>query len=666
MDMIGPLSQVIYLPYFLALISPGFAAAATMRRRGWLESTADQLVCGYVLGYTYAILGCILFMRFDVPLLILAGGSAGVTGTYLMATGRKSGMHLSGLLTFLDEHKWELIFGLTAIALTVLVVMRAGRLDGGVHVFPTLFVNDYFNHLAVTAELARNVPPANIYYQGITAHYYWFFHVVPASFHRLVDLQASVRHLLLWQNCLNILMLFFALGQLLRHCGISRRAVAMTLSLVLFFYSYIDIFIIGRAVGNSVQITELIPPLASIWPKLENFSGLSHGYLRDFWVEPHAVAAILFSTVAVQMQCAKQSRMPQVIRGMILGALVFATFGCDSFLGTILALWVALDNGIDFVKGSHPQRRSLLYLTGGVATVAVVALGYIFGLNMIGGQKGLLLLTPMTGVLATLPFYLALDYGPIFLCGLAGWYLSIKERNPGYAGRVWLLGVVALVMGLFLRHAVEYDILLRKSGKPLQLVLLIGAGLLFERMGRTGRRWRIIMVIVLLMALPTIGFDLQAFGGFGGSRGMENYLDSKEMKALRWIKTNTPSNSIVQGQPGYQGEYVYEFNPIPPLAERSVAVGTYMMSALWGVGGKAALGRIHSIDSLFQAESAAEAAAIMKRFDIDYLYIGPRERRVYQLTADPLWADMALFETVYNHDSVTILRYRDESYENDR
>ena len=652
--------NIYYLPYFLALISPGFALSSAMRRRGWLESSAGQLVCGYALGYAYAILGCVLFMRFDVPMLILSCGSAAIAGIYFALTRRQSRIRHVGLVSFLNEHKWELILGLSAIALTVLVIMRVGRLDGSTHIFPTLFVNDYFNHLAVTAELAKNVPPTNIYYQGITAHYYWFFHVVPASFHRLADLQTSVKCLLLWQNCLNIVMLFLALGQLLRRSGISRRAVAMTLSLVLFFYSYIDIFIIGRAIGNLVRITELIPSLESIWPKLEKFSGLSHGYLRDFWVEPHAVTAILFSAVTVQMQCAKQSRMPHVTRGIILGTLVFATFGCDSFLGTILALWVALDNAIDFVKGNRAQKRTLLHLTGGVAVVAVVALCYIFGLNMIGGQKGLLLLTPMTGVIATLPIYLTLDYGPIFLCGLAGWWISIKERRHGYISRVWLLGVVALVMGLFLRHAVEYDILLRKSGKPLQLVLLIGAGLLFERMARAGRRWQIIVVIMLLMALPTIGFDIQAFGGFGGSRGMENYLDSKEMKALEWIKTNTPSHSIVQGQPGYQGEYLYEFNPIPPLAERPVAVGTYMLSALWGIGGKAALERIHTIDSLFQTQSAAEAVAIMDRFDIDYLYIGPRERRVYQMTTEPLWKDTAVFETVYEEDSVTILRYRDE------
>lgn len=652
--------DIYYLPYFLALISPGFAVATALRRRGWLETTAGQLVAGYVVGYAYAIFSCVLFMRFDLSLLILSCGSAGVAGIYFVVTRRKFGLRSAGLLSFLDEHKWELILGLTAIVLTVLVVLRAGRLDGGVHVFPTLFVNDYFNHLAVTAELAKNVPPTNIYFQGLTAHYYWFFHVVPASFHRLVELQASVRHLLLWQNCLNIFVLFLALGQLLRQCGISCRAVAMTLSLVLFCYSYIDIFIIGRAVGNLVKIPELIPSLGSIWQKIENFSGMSHGYLRDFWVEPHAVAAILFSTVAVQLQCTKQSAMPHLLRGIILGTVVFAAFGCDSFLGTILALWIALDSAIDFLKGSRAQRRTLLHLTGGVGLVAVVALGYIFGLNMIGGQKGLLLLTPMTGVIATLPFYLTLDYGPIFLCGLAGWWLSIRDKRHGFAARVWLLGVVALVMGLFLRHAVEYDILLRKSGKPLQLALLVGAGLLFERMGRIGRRQQIIILIVLLAALPTIGFDLQAFGGFGGSRGMENYLGATEMKALQWIKTNTPSNSIVQGQPGYQGEYVYEFNPIPPLAERPVAVGTYMMSALWGVGGKAALARIHAIDSLFQSESAAGAAAILDRFDIDYLYIGPRERRVYNITTIPLWEDTTLFERVYNRDSVTILRYRDE------
>jgi len=116
----------------------------------------------------------------------------------------------------------------------------------------------------------------------------------------------------------------------------------------------------------------------------------------------------------------------------------------------------------------------------------------------------------------------------------------------------------------------------------------------------------------------------------------------------------------VQGQPGYQGEYLYEFNPIPPLAERPVAVGTYMMSALWGVGGSAALERIHTVDSLFQTESPDIAAIIMDSFDIDYLYIGPREHRAYRLHPECLWKNTTMFETVYHEDSVMIIRYRDE------
>ena len=213
-------------------------------------------------------------------------------------------------------------------------------------------------------------------------------------------------------------------------------------------------------------------------------------------------------------------------------------------------------------------------------------------------------------------------------------------------------------MGLFLRHAVEYDILLRKSGKPLQLVLLVGAGLLFERMAGSGRWRKITLVILLLAALPTIGFDIQAFGGFGGSRGMENYLALHEIKALNWIKSDTPPNAVVQGKPGYRGDYLYEINPIPPLAERPVAVGTFMLSSLWGVGARNAIARTRAVDSMFQAETANDVAAMVERFNVDYLYIGPRERAAYELRPESLWEDTMVFETVYDRDSVLILQLR--------
>ncbi|UCC80214.1 MAG: hypothetical protein JSW64_02310 [Candidatus Zixiibacteriota bacterium] len=621
------------------------------------------MIWGYALGYAYAILACILFMRFNISLLILSCGSAALTAIYFIPNRSKSRNYSAGLLSFVCERRWELIFAMVAIVLTVIVVARAGRLDGQVHIFPTMFVYDYFNHVSVTAELAKNVPPTNIYYHGLTAHYYWFFHVVPASFYRLVHLQLSVWNLVLMQNCINVLMLFLTLGQLLRLSGVSRRAVVSALSLTLFFYSYVDIFIIGRVIGNMMKITEMIPHLGPVWQKLEGFSGLSHGYLRDFWVEPHAAAAILFIATTVQIQCAGQIRIPPLVRGIILGALVFVAFGCDSFLGTILALWVGLDNIISFLKGDRAARLSILRLAGGIALAAGFSLFYIFGLNMIGSQKELLTLTPMTGIIAILPFYLMLDYGPIFLFGITGWWISIKKRISSPVGRIWLLGLVALVIGLLLRHIVEINVILRKAGKPLQLVLLVGAAFLFERVLHANRRTQVIVVIALLIALPTVGLDIQAFGGFAGSRGMENYIGSNEMRALRWIKENTPPNSIVQGRHGYDPEYEYEFNPVPPLAERPVAVGTYMMAALWGVGGNAAVERLHVIDTLFQTASLNKVTAIVDSFDIDYLFIGPREQETYQLHPECLWENRLMFETVYDHDSVKVLRYLGRSGE---
>ncbi len=656
--------DIFYLPYFLALISPGLATTSIMRRYGWIDGPAGQQVLGYTLGYAWAIFSTVLFMRFGLSTLFLACGSAGVAlALYLLIKPTENRNQVS-FGSFVHEYRWDILFGLAAIALTVLVIMRVGFFNGSAHVFTTLFVNDYFNHLAVTAELAKNVPPTNIYFEGLTAHYYWFFHVLPASFHRLTELQVSVRSLLLWQDCLNILMLFISLGYLLRRSGVSRRASIMSLSLVLFFYSYIDLFIIGRALGNMISIAELVPSLGPIWQKIESFSGLSHSYMRDFWVEPHAVTAVLLSTAAVSVHCFRNVSWRPVVRGLILGCFVFAAFGCDSFLGTILAIWIGLDVSIDFVKGDRALRKDFLQLSGGVAITAVVALTYIFGLDMIGGQKGLLQFTPMTGVIATLPFYLALDYGPIFLFGLAGWWLLWRGKLSFKVNRLWLLGAVALVMGLFLRHAVEYDILLRKSGKPLQLVLLIGAGVFFEQLTSMSRRTKNIVTLLLLLALPAVLFDIQAFGGFGGSRGLENYIEPRELRAVEWVRNNTPVDAIVQGQPGYQGEYLYEFNPIPPLAERPVAVGTYMMSALWGVGGKAALTRIHAVDSLFQAETAKRAAFLADSLNIDFLFIGPREKKKYQPNITALINDTVYFEKVYNEDSVTILRYRDDSYSN--
>jgi len=477
-------------------------------------------------------------------------------------------------------------------------------------------------------------------------------------------MQSELRYLLMVLNCVNIMVLFVGLGSLLRKVGISRRSRAWCLSMILLAYSYIDVFVIGRQLGNLLEITTIVPALANIWTKIEGFSGLSHSYLRDFWVEPHAVAALLFLVTAVLVYRQKESPMPTPLRGAFVGLLTLTAFGCDSFLGLVLALWIGLDIVLDLIRKPSSYRRTLAFVLG-VAPVAGVGCFYIFGLDMIGGQGGMISIDPLTGVIATLPFYLTLDYGPIFLIGAAGWWGYWRRRKTDQAtpvGRIWLMAILALGIGLLLRHEVEYDIFLRKAGKPLQFVLLIGCGLAIDYLRQyRGNRLRIIAASVALVALPSLALDLQAFGGFAGSRGLQNSISSEDIQALKWLRNNTEPDAVIQGRPGYQGEYLYEINPIPALAERRVAVATYMIASLWGVGGAAAIERKHEVDSMFQTDDETKLRRWLDDLRIDYLYLGSQERMQYELHSKLLWENSLLFQEVYDRQGVKILHYRGDT-----
>ena len=94
------------------------------------------------------------------------------------------------------------------------------------------------------------------------------------------------------------------------------------------------------------------------------------------------------------------------------------------------------------------------------------------------------------------------------------------------------------------------------------------------------------------------------------------------------------------------------------VAQRPVAVGTYMLSALWGIGGGPANERRSEIDAMFQTTSVDSLTATMDKYSIRYLYIGPQERRAYRLNPEILWENKSLFAIEYNDDGVMILRYK--------
>ncbi|MFH1688198.1 MAG: hypothetical protein ABIE70_11845 [bacterium] len=643
-----------FLVFHLVNVLPGIAAATALSKRGWLAGPGNTLVTGYALGYAWEILTGILFMSREIPVWSLPIVSV-LLALLIWRTNRENQDRSSLGLAFLSDHKWVWLLAGIAIALTMLVILRVGRVDGEYHVFTTLFVNDYFNHMAVTAELAKNVPPTNIYYHGPTAHYYWFFHSVPAMFHRLVGLQTNIRHLLLTIDMVNIVAFFLALSVVLKESGVSRRGAIVALCLVLIGYSYIDVFVLGREFGNLIGITRLLPALVPVWAKLEGFSGLSHSYIRDFWVEPHGVASMVFVFAATALYLSKTKKMPGLAKGLMVGSFVLCAFGCDSFLGFILALWIGTMTAIKLAHAKFSDRGQWQFV-GGIGVIAVLGIGYVLGFNMIGGQSGMLSLAPLVGVMATLPFYLTLDYGPIFLLGLLGWVL-LWRRETGEAAHeyrlLWIMALIALGLGLLLRHEIEYDILLRKSGKPLQLVLLVGAGWAIDWMFQHRRKLLKYAVIAILVALPTLALDVQAFGGFFGSRGLENRIAHADMVALEWIKNNTPPIAVVQGMPGYHGEYLYDINPIPAIAERPVYVGTYMLAALWGVGGEAALARTREVDTWFSAPSG-ESPGVSDR--VIYLYGGTKELEFYGVASVRSLAGRENYFLVYDSLGVQICR----------
>src|SRR5262249_9399702 len=227
------------------------------------------------------------------------------------------------------------------LLLTVLMVafplIRVGVETSAGFAYRAYFNADFFRNMAVSGSLAHTgVPPVNPYFGGRTLHYYWFFHVLPASWDSLfsswrldlIFVQFSLAAILMFVSCLYAT---------LRRLVSSSRAMNLTFLLFALGGSYKGIYILHR--------------LSQKGEPWQNFTTLNvDGILRWDWNAPQIdtlYRALLYAPQHLIPLCIflvafcfclglfeKKNRNSFAV--LILSALVFSTLGFSVFVGGIL------------------------------------------------------------------------------------------------------------------------------------------------------------------------------------------------------------------------------------------------------------------------------------------------------------------------------------------
>jgi uncharacterized membrane protein len=126
-------------------------------------------------------------------------------------------------------------------------------------------------------------------------------------------------------------------------------------------------------------------------------------------------------------------------------------------------------------------------------------------------------------------------------------------------------------------------------------------------------------------------------------------LTPPERDALQWLRTNTAADAIVQVEPFVRDAGTWAY--VPAFAERRMAAGLpismiplrpYQLAS-------------ESVrNGIFRAQSAIDAHGAARSMEIDYVLVGPPERRAYGPAVAQLATRSDLFSPVFQNEVITV------------
>jgi YYY domain-containing protein len=201
-----------------------------------------------------------------------------------------------------------------------------------------------------------------------------------------------------------------------------------------------------------------------------------------------------------------------------------------------------------------------------------------------------------------------------------------------------------------------------------QAWLLLGLAVAYAvmRAGEKSVTQRMLAGGGLVLLLASITYPLQAaatkMSWSAGRPTLDGlvHLRPDEREAIRWIRRNTPPDAIILQAPG--DSYRAEQCRLSSATGRPTLLGWQGHELQWrgATYGTLAQGRLAAAATIYRDGDDAAVGEQIERFSIDYIYIGPEERRRYGLTEEREKALSQFLETVFESGGSRILRTKRE------
>jgi len=701
------LKSGIYVGFFLLFCSPGLPLGLWLCGRD-VKRHPEAVVYGLLLGHFLSsglATGLIYLFGFSLWSLGLFIGLAVVwlmvSLAYLSGRGvRRDRRGSFGKLSFKawngQTYALFLALLLVAAALTFEPLANLGKKTPSGYAYRKYFTGDFLKQVAITAELSRGeLPPQNPWFTGETLHYYWGYFILPTSFHRLIGLNFSIKNLIVLSILLTDVFFLFMLFSTLRLFTTGQVAPFLAVLVGITSYSYEGVYLWWELPGPFVSFLEqaraynMDAVTRWLWgePQMD-------GLFRSLLYSPQHLQALtlLLAVIAI-------FTLGNVLRSfslsLVTGLMVGVSVGYSVFVGLFIALWYGLCLGIQLLgfltgrfitapppttpgapRGTLPlnnwspmeaQSRGVprqylsSFLLSGCLAGFLVVLYYSLGMFVSDPDTGLMIYTGRA--LKTYgPLVFLMNYGPPSIFGILGLLLIWKKRGSASAG-LPSSPLLYLFLLLFLAVTVVCTVALKgflsdvslKLGLVILISLLFFSAIFLEFLERKWPRPAFYLLLSLIAgpALLTVLIDRDHLADIYNEK-FTLYVSEEDMQAATWIKTHLPDRAIVQSSsPEFE---VTPFTLIPVLGERRTAVGDKFYARIFQVPQSAVNRRKKDIARLFETDSLAEAMEVLKKYQINYLYLGEWEKETYPFGVQKFYSFPRLFEKVYENPRVDLFK----------
>ena len=225
--------------------------------------------------------------------------------------------------------------------------------------------------------------------------------------------------------------------------------------------------------------------------------------------------------------------------------------------------------------------------------------------------------------------------------------------------QAWLLLSVAGAYGLFYwvsRGRIAQQGGSSTTGRPAG-VPASGAFVVARRYGWTG----LACILLLASLYYPVGAVLDRTGLFSpGHKFSDNTLnglafvensDRGEYDAILWLRDEAPWGRIVEAV----GDDYTDFSRISASTGLPTILGWKGHELQWRGSSKPFSGREEDVEAVYRSGDSSEVRAILERYDVRYVYLGPRERGTYGI--EDLEELDGLLKTAWEGDGVIVYEF---------